>query len=207
MSGTLQAGDLDAIESFFTERGAPTQHEVCPLAGVATTATLVERGYVPVEMSSVVVRALEDVPLADEAPSLRVRVTEPRDQATWIETSVRGWNMGPDFDAMIRGFALLAFTRAGTTNFVAETDADGAIATASLGIKDGIALLAGACTIPHARGRGAQLALMNARLAYARRQGCRIAMMAAEPGSSSQRNAERSDFHVAYTRTKWKRST
>ena len=30
-----------------------------------------------------------------------------------------------------------------------------------------------------------------------------VAMVCAEPGSSSQRNAERHGFRVAYTRTKW----
>ena len=33
--------------------------------------------------------------------------------------------------------------------------------------------------------------------------GCDLAMMGAEPGSSSQRNAERQGFRIAYTRTKW----
>ena len=30
-----------------------------------------------------------------------------------------------------------------------------------------------------------------------------VAMMVAAPGSSSQRNAERQGFRIAYTRTKW----
>ncbi len=40
---------LDTLETFFADRGAAAQHEVCPLAGVATTVTLVDRGYVPIE--------------------------------------------------------------------------------------------------------------------------------------------------------------
>ena len=34
-----------------------------------------------------------------------------------------------------------------------------------------------------------------------------VAMMGALPGSSSQRNAERHGFHIAYTRIKWQRET
>jgi hypothetical protein len=34
-------------------------------------------------------------------------------------------------------------------------------------------------------------------------RGCDVAMMVAEAGSVSQRNAERQGFRVAYTRTKW----
>jgi hypothetical protein len=37
----------------------------------------------------------------------------------------------------------------------------------------------------------------------AARQGCDLAMMCAEPGGASQRNAEREGFRIAYTRTKW----
>jgi hypothetical protein len=39
---------------------------------------------------------------------------------------------------------------------------------------------------------------------YAFEHGCDLAMMVAEAGSNSQRNAERKGFRVAYTRIKWK---
>ncbi|MCX6621649.1 MAG: hypothetical protein NTY38_11355 [Acidobacteria bacterium] len=38
---------------------------------------------------------------------------------------------------------------------------------------------------------------------YAASAGCDLAMMCAEPGSVSQRNAERQGFRIAYTRIKW----
>jgi hypothetical protein len=41
---------------------------------------------------------------------------------------------------------------------------------------------------------------------YAFEHGCDLAMMAAEAGSNSQRNAERKGFRIAYTRTKWRLS-
>jgi GNAT superfamily N-acetyltransferase len=67
----------------------------------------------------------------------------------------------------------------------------------------GVALFAGASTIPAWRRRGVQRALLEARFQYARAAGCDLAMMGAEPGSSSQRSAERQGFRIAYTRTKW----
>ena len=69
-----------------------------------------------------------------------------------------------------------------------------------------LALLAGASTVPGARGQGAQRALLATRLAYAAAEGCTMAMMGASPGSGSQRNAERSGFRIAYTRIKWHRA-
>ena len=68
-----------------------------------------------------------------------------------------------------------------------------------------VALLAGASTVPEARQQGAQLGLLEARLRFAAEKGATLAMMVAQPGSGSQRNAERQGFRIAYTRTKWQR--
>jgi len=87
-------------------------------------------------------------------------------------------------------------------SFIAELEGK-SIATGALSIAGDVALLAGASTIPSARRQGAQLALLEERLRYAATQGCTVAMMAANPGSGSQRNAERNGFRIAYTRTKW----
>ena len=75
----------------------------------------------------------------------------------------------------------------------------------ALALCDGVAHLAGASTMPDGRKRGAQLALLGHRLRYAAAHGCDVALMAALPGSSSQRNAERNGFRIAYTRIKWQR--
>jgi GNAT superfamily N-acetyltransferase len=53
------------------------------------------------------------------------------------------------------------------------------------------------------RRKGLQAALLQERLRYASEQGCDLAMMVAEAGSESQRNAERKGFRIAYTRLKW----
>jgi hypothetical protein len=71
-------------------------------------------------------------------------------------------------------------------------------------MSEGVALLAGASTIPGKRKLGAQLALLDVRLRAGAEQGCDLAMMCAQPGSASQRNAERHGFRIAYTRTKWR---
>jgi hypothetical protein len=45
---------------------------------------------------------------------------------------------------------------------------------------------------------------LDHRLRYGAEQGCNIAMVVAQPGSASQRNAERQGFRIAYTRIKWR---
>jgi GNAT superfamily N-acetyltransferase len=90
----------------------------------------------------------------------------------------------------------------GAHRFLASLEGE-PIAAGGLSLDGGVALLAGASTVPAARRRGAQLALLAARIEFAAAQGCDLAMMCALPGSGSQRNAERHGFRIAYTRIKW----
>ncbi|HTE54028.1 MAG TPA: GNAT family N-acetyltransferase [Kofleriaceae bacterium] len=200
----VTAGQLDAIEAYFSERGAPTTHEVSPLAGLETTALLVERGYRPIELSTVLVQPLAERNVQPPADALRVRHLEPSRRDGWIEASVAGWATDAATAEMVRTIASIASANPAMMSYHVERDGE-MIATASLGIHEGVALLAGASTIPSARQLGAQAALLAARLADARERGCTVAMMVTSPGSASQRNAERSGFRVAYTRTKWQR--
>jgi GNAT superfamily N-acetyltransferase len=73
-----------------------------------------------------------------------------------------------------------------------------------LSLHEGVALLGGSATVPELRRRGLQAALLDERMCYAFEHGCDVAMMVAEAGSNSQRNAERKGFRVAYTRLKWR---
>jgi GNAT superfamily N-acetyltransferase len=194
---------LAALEAFFQSRGAAPTHEVSPLAGVSTFALLVERGYHPIELSTVLVQATDGRIETPSSSTLRVRPILPADHGAWIETSVLGWSDDPAIALVVRPLAEAAAANDVMLHYVVERDG-APIATGSLGIHDGVALLAGASTIPSGRGLGAQTMLLAARLAEARQRGCEIAMMVTEPGSTSQRNAERRGFRVAYTRTKWR---
>lgn len=197
------AEGLASIEAFFGARGAATDHEVCPLADAALLRLLPERGYRPVEQSSVLVQSLAG---AGEIPASAVQVREAPDLAQWAEIAAEGWGGTPELAAFIREFGLVLGRARGVTCFLAELDGR-PIATATLSLHDGVALLAGASTIPAWRGRGAQQALLAARLAHAAAHGASLAMMVASPGSTSQTNAERRGFRMAYTRTKWRRPT
>ncbi len=63
---------------------------------------------------------------------------------------------------------------------------------------DGIAFINGSGVRPAFRNRGAQGALLRARLERARELGCAVAYSATFPGTASRRNMERHGFHVAY---------
>jgi hypothetical protein len=205
------ADDFDRLERFFFERGAPADHEVSPQADPATLALLVERGYRPIEFTSVMFRPIDVGPIGDvvtESPSppvptqdLQVRVIGADEADVWAKTASAGWGAA-DGDFMLD----VARVNAGAPDghlFLAELDGR-PIATAALAIHDSVAHFAGASTIPEGRRNGAQLALLDARMRHAAAHGCDLALMGAAPGSGSQRNAERHGFRIAYTRIKWR---
>ncbi|HZH31740.1 MAG TPA: GNAT family N-acetyltransferase [Pyrinomonadaceae bacterium] len=198
--------EFDALESFFRERGAPVMHEVSPLASAELLPLLGERGYQPVELTSVMYRPISGE--ADDLPAspnerINVRVVGEDEHELWARTATRGWSEFTEFADQIYELSVVGAKRAGTSSFLAELDGR-AIATGGIGIHEGVVLLAGASTVPEGRRQGAQLALLAARLRFAVERGCDIAMMCAQPGSTSQRNAERNGFRIAYTRIKWR---
>lgn len=203
MSGPPTPDTLSEIETMFASRGCDTMHEVSPLAGVETLALLVDRGYRPFELSTVLVRPLDQISDDPSAPGLRVRPIEPADRERWIEASVCGWSQDLAFAEIMRSMAEIATANRTMLHYVVERDG-AAIGTGSMGIHETVALLAGASTVPSERGRGAQTLLLATRLVEARRRGCEVALMVTAPGGASQRNAERRGFRVAYTRIKWR---
>src|SRR6266568_701464 len=64
----------------------------------------------------------------------------------------------------------------------------------------GVFALCGAGTLAEFRGRGLQTALLRARMAAAAEAGCEYAMVVTQGGTTSQRNAERLGFRVAYSK-------
>jgi GNAT superfamily N-acetyltransferase len=205
MFDEVGAPELEQIETFFQSRGAHVHHEISPMADFALFTLLSERGYRPIEFTSVLYRPLRRDAKLDIAHNeqLHVRLIDEREQELWVQTAAAGWSSeNLDFAAQMLEFMQLAAARDGALNFLAELDGQ-AIAAGGLFIHDGVALLAGASTTPNARKQGAQLAILESRLRYAAEQGCDLAMMGAQPGSTSQRNAERQGFRIAYTRIKW----
>jgi GNAT superfamily N-acetyltransferase len=197
------AAVLDTIEDFYRSRGVSVTSEVSPLATVGLYRQLADRAYRPTELSSVLVRGMSDDDRVDGSDAIATRVMVAGEEDLWARTGAAGWlDAAPDLADFLFGLGAVNARRPDTICFFAEVD-QSPIAAGALSLNEGVALLSGASTLPAARGRGAQRALLQARLAHARQSGCDLAMMGALPGSASQRNAERQGFRIAYTRTKW----
>jgi GNAT superfamily N-acetyltransferase len=202
LSGLPTDGEMEQIEEYFEARKAPVLHEVSPLADPGVLGLLNGRLYKPVELTSVMVQ-----PLAGRTASktgVEVREARADELELWASTAAEGWrDTVPMTDSML-GMMRMVSAAEGLRAYFAWIDGV-PVATGAVAIHDGVALLAGAATLPEWRGRGAQRALLEHRLTVAAQAGCDLAMMGAAPGSASQRNAERRGFRIAYTRIKWSR--
>lgn len=198
------AGDMDQLEAFFVQRNAPVFHEVSPLADKALLPMLNLRSYRPVELSNVMFMVLgkSDAVTAARNEGLCVRIAGADERDLWTRTAAEGWREFGEIADLMVDLMRVSVEREDSASFLVERNGQ-PIATGSLAIHDGVALFAGASTVPEGRRRGAQQLLFETRCRYALDKGCDLAMVCTEPGSSSQRNAERRGFRVAYTRTKW----
>ncbi len=197
---------LAQLENFFKDRGSPTFHEVSPMADASLMTLLAERGYRPIELTNVMYLELDDE-TSLPAPPLQTDITTHRinesEADLWAEIAAAGWTtVHESLGDFMLSFGKIAARTGGGHPFLAEMNGK-PVAAGGFQMYDDVGILAGATTVPEARRKGAQNALLSARLRYAVDNGCRLAMVCALPGSQSQKNAQRNGFSIAYTRTKW----
>jgi GNAT superfamily N-acetyltransferase len=200
LHGPVTEADFDRLEAFYFNRREPCRVFVCPMADRSLIEGLGRRGYRLSAFENFLAMPL--VPDAAEPPAtpgIEIRPVDP-DEADLYARVVAPNFVGPEGPTPeVHDLTASMFGMGHASAFLAYVDGDPAGGGAVL-IHGGVALLAGAATLPPHRNRGVHAALHHARLALARRSGCDLAAQGAEPGSTSQRNAERRGLRVAYTR-------
>jgi GNAT superfamily N-acetyltransferase len=201
LNGPVSGEDLDAAERVFFERGTSAKIGVCPLADVSLLEGLAARGYRPVGFEDVLYRELDGSETFPGPPEgIVLSLTESAEEVeVGGDILARGF-MAPDEPSPeMREMFEMSRQVEGLTGLLARVDGE-AVGAASLLIRDGMAMLCGAATLPEFRNRGVQTALAHARLARASAAGCGLVQFGALPGSTSHRNAERLGFRVAYSK-------
>lgn len=199
MSGPVEHEEVAALIAFHAECGAPARVDVCPLADRSLMRWLAEERFAAAGFETVLYQPLPAsvrVPVAD---GVRVRVASTTaDRELWADLEARGFTddrATPEDYELARAIAL----RDDALSFIGYLH-DEPVGTGMLVISDGIAMFNGDSTLPAARNRGVQSALLAERLRYAEEAGCDLGVIEAQPGGTSQRNQERAGFRVAYTR-------
>jgi ribosomal protein S18 acetylase RimI-like enzyme len=196
---TLETAHLEALEQFLHERGLPPELDLCPFADGATLERLAHRGYRVQGFLNMYV--LTGEPRVAVLPALEVRELRPEELELWQEVSLEAWGV-ERFQSQWKTLSWLGFELPKTMKFGVWQD-DKPVAVGALQTRDDLATLYGGGTIPEARGRGAQTALLYARLEAARLAGCTIITSQANPNTSSSRNLERAGFRLAYTKVRF----
>ena len=193
--------DLDRIEHFYRAHKAPSQVDLCPLHETSVFEMFKQRGYGIAELNNVLYRELdpnENVP--PPPPEYEIRRARP-DEADAASAVVERAFFPDGAPEMYRGLIAPLYRMEGALAFVAA--AEGKIVACGTGLViPGHKMLAlgGAGTLPEFRGRGLQTALLRVRMAAAAAAGCEYAAVVTQGGTTSQRNAERLGFRVAYSK-------
>lgn len=205
VSGPVTAADMESVEEFYRSRQTPAQIDFCPLADASLKQLLNERGYQLHEFNNVWVRQLEDYEGPNALPGgVSVREAEPEDASDWIHAVSVGFAEREDSNEAEREIATVVFNGPGTRCFLSLVDGKAAGGGAMFVNENAAAFFSGS-TLLAARGRGAQTALLHARLQAARDAGCDLALVKTSPGNASQRNVQRAGFQLAYTKAVMRR--
>jgi len=197
----LTQADLDHIEAFYRAHKAPAQVDLCPMHEPSVFEMFKERGYSIAELNNVLYRKLDaSDPSPSPPPACEVR------RAGMDEAEVTGAIVERAFfpDGAPEGFRGLVaplYQMEGALAFVATVEGKPVACGTGLVILDHkMFALCGAGTLAGYRGRGLQTALLRARMAAAVKAGCEYAVVVTQGGTTSQRNAERLGFRVAYSK-------
>ena len=177
LHGPVTDADLDRLENVFFSRSEPSRVVLCPLG-----RSVARRGPRPARLPALSFR--EHPVHASGTKSRRggrqlhgilVRPVEPDEAELYARV------VGPNFvepgepvDEII-DMVLTMLGVKGATSFLAWIDGE-AVGGGAVILHGGLALLAGAATLPPYRNRGVHAALHHARLAYARANGCDLAV-------------------------------
>jgi len=193
--------DLDRIEQFYREHRAPSQVDLTPMHEPTMFEMFKQRGYAIAELNNVLYRKLDAEEKFPPAPAgceiRRSRLEEAEITGTIVESAF--FPDGPP--EAFRGLIKPLYQMEHALAFAASID--GKLVACGTGLiipEHRVFALCGAGTLAEYRRRGLQTALLRTRMAAATEQECEYAVVVTQGGTTSQRNAERLGFRVAYSK-------
>ncbi len=193
--------DLDRIEQFYAAHKAPSQVDLCPMHGPEVFELFKEGGYGIAKLNNVLYRKLDARETFPPPPAGCEVRPSPIEEAQVTGAIVESAFFPDGAPEAFRGLITPLYQMKQALAFVAIVD--GKLVACGTGLvipEHKVFALCGAGTIAEFRGRGLQTALLRARLAAAVEAGCEYAVVVTRGGTTSQRNAERLGFRVAYSK-------
>ena len=199
-TGKVAEGDIEKIEEFYFQRGAPAQVDVSAYADPSLIEALGRRGFQVAEFNQTLARWIAPKErFSAKVEGIEIRHVRPEEVRTWssVLAHVFFGDRAADFQELFT-----PWPAADSSMCLAAFDQGEMVAGAAGLIVPAynLAALFGAGTLPQYRNRGIQSAFMQRRLRSAQQAGCDLAVVLTMPGTVSQRNVERAGFRLAYTK-------
>jgi GNAT superfamily N-acetyltransferase len=201
LRGPVSRGDIEHVETFYAERGVPSEIEIASLADRSLIRLLSQLGYQLIRFRNIYVQRLSPhsttgMETHTRSPLIEVHQVDASTASAWSQTLQDGFEYTTTADRKrIDIWNQMLLSLPGLTALIAVLDGK-PVGSASVLVVGSTAMLGGAATLPVFRRQGVQRALIEARLAVATQAGCELAVVTADPGSSSGRNAERTGFQL-----------
>jgi ribosomal protein S18 acetylase RimI-like enzyme len=199
LRGPVRAQDIDRIEQFYFARGADAQLEVTPLADESLFQLVRQRPYCLAELNNVMARELAPgMKFGATVAGFEIRRAQPGEAEQCVDITAEAF--GKDFPPEMAELVAPMFS---SSDLLFVAVAQGELAAVGAGLissEHKMVAMFGAATRMKFRGRGLQTALIGARLNAAAEAGCTLAVTVTRAGTTSQRNAERLGFALAYTK-------
>lgn len=201
LHGPVSRDDVECVEAFYAARGVPSEIEIASMVDRSLLRLLGERGYRLVRFRNIYAQALPRRHATASRPdahaiAAEVHTVDASTATDWSTILLDGFEYTHEADRnRVIIWNQMVRSLPGVTPLIALLNRK-PVGAASVMVVGEAAVLGGAATLPAFRRRGVQRALIEARLAVAADAGCELAIVTADPGSSSGRNAERSGFQL-----------
>ncbi|MBU5444069.1 GNAT family N-acetyltransferase [Paenibacillus sp. MSJ-34] len=193
---------LDRIIHFYRTRDRKAQFEIVPSREDRNLLeALSERGFYQSGFhTSLYIEPTEN---ADDNRD-RIAIHELREDQFDLYATIhcRGTGLTDDGIPYVAENNKVLYNRPGWKFYIAYMDENPA-AVGVMYIKDRIASLTFAATLPEYRNQGLQQTLLQRRIREAKRNGCKLAVSQCAFLSQSHRNMERAGMKIGYIRTTW----
>jgi len=201
--GRIGIQDIEHVERFYFDRESEAQVDVSPYADPSLFESLNLRGFQVAEFNQTLarwLRAEEKFEPSPEQENVEIRQIRADEGRAW-SSMLAGIFFPPELVTEWEGIFLPWATPKHPLSLAAFVDGKMVGGAGGLLVPEHrMAGLFGAGTLPEYRGRGIQQAFMRERLRLVAQAGCDLAVTLTMPGTTSQRNAERAGFRVAYTK-------
>ncbi|MBM7621044.1 GNAT superfamily N-acetyltransferase [Bacillus tianshenii] len=196
------AGHVDEILEFYRQKEIPVRFELTPAhASTELLHQLHRLGFYQNDFHTTLYMPITELsaPVED---SISIRKMKMHEASTYADIYVQGFQM-PAFlkDGVAQNNEVL-FDHDQWTFYLATVEGEPA-GIGAVFIKDHIATLAAAATLPSSRNRGIQSGLIQQRIYQAYREECSLVVGQAKFGSVSQNNMERAGMRIGYTKAIW----